>query len=197
MAHNPILDENILKLLPKCLDNLDIIDVASGYGSWGFHIRTRANGLPNIIGLDIWLPYIERVYPLNIYDNMICADVRRLPFRENSFDIVLACEVMEHIPKSDSKDVLDELERLAHRMIIITTPLGFTYQGIVDENIFERHVSAWTGEEFEIRGYLVRITDAIPLPRTLKFIDKLRRFIFRLSPPPKEIIAFKSFIKPI
>ncbi|MCW3989880.1 MAG: class I SAM-dependent methyltransferase [Candidatus Bathyarchaeota archaeon] len=194
MAHAPILDNFILKLLQGNLDNLDIIDIASGNGLWGFYIRTRANGLPNIIGLDIWPPYIKRIYRLNIYNSMICADVRRMPFKENSFDIVLACEVLEHIPKSEGKNVLYELERLARRMIIVTTPLGFIYQGEIDGNIYERHISAWTAEEFEERGYSVSIIDARPLPRTLKFIDNIRRFILRLnSPTLKEIIATKKY----
>lgn len=195
MAHAPVLDKSVLELFPRCLDNLNIIDIASGYGLWGFYIRTKTNGLPNIIGLDIWSPYIDRIHRLNIYDEMICADVRRLPFRVNSFDIVLGCEILEHLPKSEGIDVLDELEKLARRMIIVTTPLGFIPQDEIDGNVFERHISSWTGEEFEERGYSVSIIDARPLPRTLKLIDRIRRWIFRLYPSLKEIIAFKSFIK--
>ncbi len=195
MAHAPVLDKHILRLLPEDLDNIDILDVASGLGSWGYQIRTRARGVPRITSLDVWIPYIECVYPLNIYNSMVCADARKLPFRDNSFSVILACEVMEHLKQNEGIDFLDELERVAREMLIVTTPLGFMHQGNINGNMHERHISAWQKEDLEKKGYSVKIIDSFPLPKTLKLADKIRRWIFRLSSSPKEIIAIKSFIK--
>lgn len=195
MAHAPVLDKHILRLLPEDLDNVDILDVASGLGSWGYQIRTRAEGVPRITSLDIWTPYIERIYPLNIYNSLVCADARKLPFRDNSFCVILACEVLEHLPQSEGIDFLEELERVAREMLIVTTPLGFMHQGDINGNKHERHISAWQKEDLEKKGYSVKIIDSFPLPKTLKLADKIRRWIFRLPSSPKEIIAIKSFIK--
>jgi hypothetical protein len=193
MAHAPVLDRKIMELLPEDIDERGVLDVASGLGSWGYQIRTRARGAPRITGLDIWVPYIRRVCSLSIYDDMVCADARRLPFRDSSFHAILACEVLEHLRREEGADFLTELERVARRILIVTTPLGFTYQGDVNGNVHERHVSAWKKEDLEGMGYDVRVLNVLPLPRTLRMIDGMRRRIFRLPPSPKEIVAIKLF----
>ena len=149
--------------------------------------------MPRITGLDIWLPYIKRVCTLNIYDNIVCADAKKLPFRDDSFYIVLACEILEHLPNEEGIYFLDELERVTNKILIVTTLLGFKYQGDINDNIYEKHISSWQKEDLEKRGYLVRIIDTFLLPKTLKLIDKIRRWVFRLPSFPKEIIAIKSF----
>ena len=45
-----------------------------------------------------------------------------LPFPPNSFDLVLACELLEHIPNSTFGRVLDEISKIAKKHIIITVP---------------------------------------------------------------------------
>lgn len=45
-----------------------------------------------------------------------------LPFRSNSFDLVLACEMLEHIPIHLYSNVLDEIARVTSRYVIITVP---------------------------------------------------------------------------
>jgi hypothetical protein len=46
----------------------------------------------------------------------------QLPFYSNSFDLVLACELLEHIPHSAYSGVLDEITRVAKKYVIITVP---------------------------------------------------------------------------
>ncbi|MCD6393230.1 MAG: class I SAM-dependent methyltransferase [Planctomycetes bacterium] len=50
------------------------------------------------------------------------ADIRQLPFDDNSFDVVLACEVLEHLPWSDVPQALSELHRVAGDYCIISVP---------------------------------------------------------------------------
>ncbi len=45
-----------------------------------------------------------------------------LPFPASTFDVVLACELLEHLPISDYRDVLDEIARVAKRYVLITVP---------------------------------------------------------------------------
>jgi ubiquinone/menaquinone biosynthesis C-methylase UbiE len=52
--------------------------------------------------------------PLNV------ADVRRLPFRDHSFDLVLCLEVLEHL--SDSAFGLRELLRVARDYVLVSVP---------------------------------------------------------------------------
>lgn len=46
----------------------------------------------------------------------------QLPFSSNSFDLVLACEVLEHIPNHIYKSVLEEIIRVTKKYILITVP---------------------------------------------------------------------------
>ena len=50
------------------------------------------------------------------------AEASNLPFPTDSFDLIFACELLEHIPVPIFSRVLDELARVSQKYIIITTP---------------------------------------------------------------------------
>lgn len=50
------------------------------------------------------------------------ADIRNLPFQKNTFDVVMACEVLEHIPFIDLQKSLSELYRISSQYVIISIP---------------------------------------------------------------------------
>ena len=52
----------------------------------------------------------------------VVASVLNLPFRDNEFDLVLAAEVLEHLPFEDFRKALLELERVTKKDIIISLP---------------------------------------------------------------------------
>jgi len=52
----------------------------------------------------------------------VCGDVRRLPFADESFDLVLCAQVLEHISFSEFPDLLDEIRRVSRRYAVITLP---------------------------------------------------------------------------
>lgn len=54
------------------------------------------------------------------------ADIRKLPFGDGEFDIVTACEVLEHIPFEDFQKGLLELKRVSRKNILISLPYRST-----------------------------------------------------------------------
>jgi ubiquinone/menaquinone biosynthesis C-methylase UbiE len=58
--------------------------------------------------------------------DMVKASAQALPFREGSFDTVMALDVMEHLPKPE--DAMTEAKRVAKENIIISVPMENTIQ---------------------------------------------------------------------
>src|SRR3989344_4520174 len=48
----------------------------------------------------------------------------RLPFEKNSFDVVCAIDVLEHIPKKERKDFIKRLVNVASERTILSFPIG-------------------------------------------------------------------------
>ncbi len=112
---------DILLLIPE--DVKSILDVGCGNGC-------ITNALPRnifVVGADISseaLRYVERPRIIN--------SIAHLPFSDESFDLVQAIDVIEHIADESYLQVLKELERVAKKYLLIGVPFmenlkaGFT-----------------------------------------------------------------------
>lgn len=58
---------------------------------------------------------------------VVNADIHKLPFEDQSFDIALGCEVLEHI--WNPMKGLSELFRVAREKVLITVPVGEYWAG--------------------------------------------------------------------
>lgn len=110
------------------------------------------------VGLDFYEPYILKSKELSIHNEYVLGDVRGLLsiFGPKSFDCVMATEVLEHLSKDDGTMLIEQMEQVATRKIILTTPNGFlpTYAGPKD-NPTETHLSGWTAKELRKLGFEV------------------------------------------
>lgn len=52
----------------------------------------------------------------------ICASVLQMPFTDASFDVVLCCQVLEHLPFERFGDAIAEIARVARKRIVISLP---------------------------------------------------------------------------
>ena len=101
-----------LNLIPD--DCKSLLEVGCGDGRILNQIK---NNYKTIYGVDISKEGLKKVeVPTKL------ADVSQLPFQDNSFDIVLCCEVLEHIPYETYQKSLEELERVAKKYILISVP---------------------------------------------------------------------------
>jgi ubiquinone/menaquinone biosynthesis C-methylase UbiE len=106
------------------------------------------------VGLDLYAPYLRKSNKSSEHDDLIRADVRKLCFREGSYDCVIASELIEHLSKAEGYELLRSIERISKDIVIVTTPNGFAPQDH-DENALQHHKSGWTLREFERLGYRV------------------------------------------
>lgn len=94
-----------------------ILDVGCGTG---YITNIMSNELESaIIGCDM---DSDRIYfaRRNFGEEVIIGDITRLPFKNMSFDMVVASEILEHISCTDA--ALREIRRIAKNSIIITVP---------------------------------------------------------------------------
>jgi len=85
---------------------------------------------PDRQGRSFWLP-VRRILPEGsvVLDVDSCSEqgfVRgegtRLPFRDGSFDVVAALDVIEHVPAGKRQEFLDEMGRVSRGSIVISAP---------------------------------------------------------------------------
>lgn len=149
----------IPKLVRQYCEPESILDVGGGGGTvggdWG--------GKKLICVLDIFPP---RTAP----PNFTCGDGVNAPeiYGEKSFDLVMACEVLEHLEFDRGPIFLEALEKVAKKMVILTTPHGFQEQSPEEHpeepwqnNIYQKHLSGWCHKDLEKLGYTVYFNGGI------------------------------------
>jgi SAM-dependent methyltransferase len=131
-----------------------LLDVGCGFDSPVQFLKKRPSP---IIGVDLFAPVIEQSRTRGLHDDYHAMDVLTIAdhFPSGSFDCVLACELIEHLKKEDALNLMGQMERLARKKVIITTPNGFLPQGEEYGNPLQRHLSGWTASQMAARGYRV------------------------------------------
>jgi len=109
------------------------------------------------VGVDIFAPAIEQSKGSQIhneYHQMNVLDIGR-KFEEKTFDCVLASDLIEHLEKEDGLRLLDMMEKIARKKVIVFTPRGFLEQHEYEDNPWQKHKSGWEVDEMQARGYNV------------------------------------------
>lgn len=142
---------DLLKLIPNNVNSL--LDVGCGRGIVGALMRIYRNP-KRLVAVDAFQPVLAFCLQHKLYDEYVTANLARLPlpFSNGEFDVATCVEVIEHLPKKAGVKLLDELERVANK-VIVTTPEFFFHQSCFDENHFQAHLSVWTVNDFAEKGY--------------------------------------------
>lgn len=107
--------EEVVKCKPK-----NVLEIGVGNKTVSDYLKK--------IGIDVTTCDFDK----NLNSDII-ADVRNLPFKEKSFDVVLCAEVLEHIPYQNFSKALKEIYRVTSNSAIITLPhfsLTYFYLGL-------------------------------------------------------------------
>lgn len=88
----------------------------------------------------------------------IVGEITKLPFTNNSFDAILCCQVLEHLPFERVETALKEMTRISNYMVI-SLPYFSVYISItLDANVF-----SWIKRKrFKPKNFLMRLP--FPLP---------------------------------
>jgi len=127
---------------------------------------------------------------LNVGD--IIADGKNLPLADNQFDIVTSIDVLEHVPKKDRQRFINELLRVAHKKVILSTPLGSDAH-----NKAEGKLLAYMESKGSNSDYLKEhIKNGLPTKKELeKYFPKNKTFFFFSGDFRLNNFLFKAQIK--
>lgn len=181
----------ILEQIPIEMNSL--IDVGCGRGIIGALARIYRNP-KRLVGIDAFSPYLDFCRRNNFYDELYQYDLTKTPlfFKDKEFDVATCIEVLEHIQKDSGERLLNELERIAKK-VIITTPNGLLPQEPLDGNPFQRHISCWSVKDFTKRGYTVKGVGYFTVfGRKVKYLSfLLSKFSYVIPNCSDTILAYK------
>ncbi len=103
------------KMMP--LETASILDVGTGDGRLLHPLVEMLPNDPFVVGLDRSATALSHLAGMGTQGS---ADA--LPFADQSFDVVIACEILEHLPQPIYVAARQELARVAKRSVIITVP---------------------------------------------------------------------------
>ncbi len=143
------------------LSGLKVLEIGCGRGGFSKYLLEQGANLVAADFSDSAVAITKLL--LSGKSNLECvvADIESLPFPDNTFDIVISLETLEHIPDPDKG--LQELIRVSKidSRLIITTP---NYFGLLGLYRFYREKS---GKGFAEQGQ--------PINQPLKLIDRIKK----------------------
>jgi hypothetical protein len=140
-------------------DPLEVLELGCGRDSVVLGTKTPVR----YTGFEIFEDYAIEIHrkilksrnPNITYHKIINENFLDYDFKENSFDIVIMIDVLEHLTKSDGILILEYIQTIARKAIIIKTPNGFVHQNEFDGNSHQAHLSGWNEYEFRSRSFKV------------------------------------------
>ncbi len=116
-----------------------------------------AGDFDKVVGVDLFKPSIDENKLSGNYSEYHVMDVMEIDqhFKEKSFDAVIATDLIEHLEHSQGLQLLEKMEKIAIKKVIVFTPNGFIPQDEYDRNLYQIHKSGWTSKEFRGLGFMV------------------------------------------
>lgn len=149
-----------------------ILDVGTGMGQYGFLFRNaleqenlfqvegrqasqrdKAGWRVRIDGVEAFSTYLTPVHDY-AYNRILVGDAQALlpTIADNSYDLVVAIDVLEHLDDEPGARFLAELRRISRRAVLISTPKTFHAQEI-EANPYENHRSVWSYDQLAAAGF--------------------------------------------
>jgi len=131
-----------------------LLDIGCGNGN---HMIGISPHLAYSVGVDMFEDSIKEARENKIYTDTVLTDVKHIAknYPDNSFECVVAFDLIEHLDKADGFSLLGDMERIASKKVIVFTPNGFLAQGALYGNEAQIHKSGWTVSEMQSRGYKI------------------------------------------
>ena len=139
---------------------LRVLEVACGRG--GF-VRELARAGARVTGCDFSTSALRaastklRAADCQPRAGLVQGDAQNLPFADNSFDLVISCETIEHLP--DVQSAMREMHRVTRPggKLFLTTPNHANFMGLYELYSLVRHPSRKDDQPFDRRQWFPQI----------------------------------------
>lgn len=123
-----------------------------------------------VLGVDAFIPYLESLKNrpnVMVMKANIISDNFWDQFLPDSFDIVMALDILEHLEKSNAFELISQCERVARKCVLLYTPIkfydnkvntdGVKEYGINEPNPLQEHRCLIERSYFDNNGYKTKI----------------------------------------
>ena len=142
---------DLLNLIPQ---TYSVLDLGCGNGQPFVSANFKL-----LIGIDAW-----KIFDLPEYDLIMKYDIRGISnlCPPNSFDAITAIDIIEHLEKEEGYKLIEDIERIAKKMVLIFTPTIWSQNTESTDNPvcwsygnkdYNLHKSLWTEKDFIKLGY--------------------------------------------
>lgn len=187
--------KDFIEIRDNLLKNIEIksvLDIGGGSGDFGDALKPKKY-------VNVNAPYMDERQAKNTQGGVkvnpdITLDlnkIRKLPFKNKSFDLVIASQVIEHLP--DLEKIANEMKRVSKKFILIGLPnelewskrilflfgknmrgIGHRYcfdPDVTRKKFIEPYLRGWTvvGEYHMTKGYTYNVLRLLPF-KTRKFL---------------------------
>jgi len=112
--------------------------------------RFRPGSLLDVGGEGILTLFMKRVEitTANIKEADICYPGGKLPLEDESFDVVVSLDTIEHHPKDRRMAFLEDLYRVSRRGIIVCGPIGTPEHCVHEKEVFDSGVLSGVSRDY-------------------------------------------------
>lgn len=132
------------------LSKLKVLDIGSGKISI-FQKINISHKFKKLTMLDIILNKSKKIHNIEKIKSTI--DKMDNYFNSGEFDVVSAFDVVEHLDKKKSLELIKKMKKITSKMIILITPNGFLFQPPAPDNPYQEHKCGYSHEELNNLGF--------------------------------------------
>jgi len=125
-----------------------VLDLGCGLGFTALLLKLYLNNVEYLVGLDINKDKAAKAKRLSLYDDLIVADARNLPFRNSVFDALISIEVLHGLPIN----VLDSLDGIIREKGLTILSLPRLPEGAVLNDLVQRGYMVY---RYIVRGFML------------------------------------------
>lgn len=152
--------------LPDDIEHLSVLDLACGEMKSGISTQIPLLPFKEYTGVELWEPALSQARKKEMKSDkvtFISADITQyahtLAKTGKQSDVVFLFDIVEHLEKEDALKLIDDVQKIAKKRILIFMPLGEgTLEAndgvmVAEENPLQKHKSQWSAQEWRELGF--------------------------------------------